>query len=157
MCLFTFFAMGEARVIGLKLSKNDAELIRHIQACELSNSDLVRKSLEMYFSVVNQNVQENFFSEEKKVNHTHMEKINKMVNHNIRSVNQIYIKEKDNKISNNVTNEKNDELIQHLQEENKWLKQRIEYYEKMVTQYLDTNQNKKPKNPYQKNRSSVRF
>ncbi|MBU1940652.1 MAG: hypothetical protein KKC68_02650 [Candidatus Thermoplasmatota archaeon] len=126
----------------MKLSKNDAELIRHIQSCGMSNSVLVRKSLEMYFSVVNQN---------------YREKNEKKVNHNICSVNQI---EASNKHSNNVKygayTEESD-LIRLLQEENEWLKHRVEYYEKIVTQYLDNNHNNKPKPPYQKNRSSVRF
>lgn len=62
-----------SKVIGLKLTDHDKKLVEQIENSGLSNSELIRKSLNFYFQSVNQ-----------PVNHVHKEEISYEVN----SVNQ---------------------------------------------------------------------
>jgi hypothetical protein len=135
--------MGEKKnmnkVIGLKLSEKDKELIQMIDNSGLSHSELLRKALTQYFKSVNQvnhQVNQNYKEKNKikcekvnhEVNHTQQEKCGNLVN----QVNQ--------KVNHNPQDKiqyiENYELLEYLKRENQWLQDRIEHFEKTQDKLL---------------------
>ena len=138
--------MGEVMVVGVKLtSTKDNALVKNIQTCGLSNSDLLRSALYQYFNKVNHFQQEdkteNNAEVNQEVNQLHIEKDAPLVN-------QIDASEK-SLDSNYYMHEKmsslsiiqNHEFIEHLKQENEWLKNRVEFYEHLLKQNYHEHKN----------------
>ena len=136
------------KVIGLKLTDTDKELIKQIENSGLSNSELLRKALKHYFEMVNQSVNHKYKEKtlhevnqvNQTVNHSQQEnvKANDLQNrknalqndlqndlHNTQKKNI----QKVNHVNPNIQIIENYEFMEYLKRDNEWLKGRIEHFE----------------------------
>lgn len=111
------------KVVGLKLTDKDKKLIKQIEDSGLSNSELLRKTLEHYFKTVNSVNQIQQEKDKQKVN-----QVNQTVNHDQQEKQEKTVNQVNQKV-NPVQIIENYELLRHYKEEIDWLRNRVEYFE----------------------------
>lgn len=109
------------KVIGLKLTEKDKQLIKDIENSGLSNSELLRKALKNFFKSVNQNYKEK--------NTKNIEKVNQLVNHFQHEKKEKTVNQVNQSVNPNLQYIENYELLQYLKQDREWLHDRIEHFE----------------------------